>query len=84
VSLMKNLRDKAGDLVEQAKDQYNSSAGMQKAGQQASQTAGQVAGKLKDATGKAASSDTADRIRDLTGKATAAVKDRAHRPDDNK
>lgn len=75
------VKDKAGDLVGQAKARYAASEGMQKAGQQAGQAAGQLTGKLRDLTTKAAASGTADRVRDAAGKASDAVKSRAHRPD---
>jgi hypothetical protein len=91
VSLVAKVRDAAGELYGHAKARYAASDTMQKASHQAGQAASRVtsrvrdlsgkaassptAGKIRDLSGKAASSPTAGKIRDLSGKATAAVRD---------
>ena len=82
VSLVAKVRDAAGELYGHAKARYAASDTMQKASHQAGQAAGRVTSRVRDLSGKAASSPTAGKIRDLSGKATAAVRDaRARRPE---
>jgi hypothetical protein len=81
VGLVAKVRDKATELYRQAKARYADSETMQKAGQQAGQAASRVTGRVRDVSGKAASSPMADKIRsspmgdkirDLSGKAASS------------
>jgi hypothetical protein len=71
VSVVAKVKDKAAGVYEQAKAKYADSNARQRAGQQASH----MTGRIRDASGKASSSQLAGKLRDASGKATAAVKD---------
>ncbi len=55
----------------QARARYAASPSLQKAGQQAGQAASQLTGKLREASGKASSGQTAAKLREMSGKATS-------------
>ena len=71
MSVVAKVKDKAAGAYEQAKARYADSNARQRAGQQASQ----MTSRIRDLSGKAASSPLAGKLRDASGKATAAVKD---------
>jgi hypothetical protein len=72
VSLVAKVRDAAGELYGHAKARYAASDTLQKASRQAGQAAGRVTSRVRDLSGKAASSPTAGKIRDLSGKAASS------------
>jgi hypothetical protein len=71
VSVVAKVKDKATGVYEQAKARYSGSNARQRAGQQASH----MTSRIRDASGKASSSQLAGKLRDASGKASAAVKD---------
>ena len=71
MSVVAKVKDKAAGAYEQAKARYADSNARQRAGQQASH----MTSRIRDLSGKAASSPLAGKVRDASGKATAAVKD---------
>ena len=71
MSVVAKVKDKAAGVYEQAKAKYADGNSRQRAGQQA----GQMTSRIRDLSGKAASSPLAGKLRDASGKATAAVKD---------
>jgi uncharacterized protein YjbJ (UPF0337 family) len=83
VSVVAKVRDKAAGAYGQAKAKYGDSNAWQRAGHMTNRirdlsgkaASSQLAGKLRDASGKATSSQLAGKLRDASGKATAAMKD---------